>query len=52
MQIPDSVNKLTKDVEADKFNALVKQQDLPLDEIIFAFKKTLATKALAANVDP
>jgi len=46
MQIPDSVNKLTKDVDADKFNTLVKQSDLPLDEIVFAFKKTLTTKAL------
>ena len=47
MQIPESINKLTKDVEADKFNTLVKPQDLPIDEIVFAIKKSLTTKTLA-----
>jgi len=47
MQIPESINKLTKDVEADKFNILTRPQDLPIEEIIFAIKKSLTSKTLS-----
>ena len=45
-QIPDSINALTEEKPADSFLSVSKIPDIPLDEIVLAFRRSLSPKEL------
>lgn len=46
MKIPDSIESLTTSKPADPFNIVPKLADIPLDDIVLAFKRTLPPNTL------
>ena len=46
MNIPESVKNITQETQADPFLSAVKLPDLPLDEIVAVFKRSLTTSEL------
>jgi len=46
MNVPQSISSITTDTSPDPFASVVKLPDLPLDEIIAAFKRSLTAKEL------
>jgi len=46
MEIPESIKVLTTEAVGDSLNPLIKPIDLPVEDIIYAFKRSLTPKEL------